>query len=68
MRIIAATPKTITVGKKLAAAVLTVCVSCNAIRNEIIVIDSVIAPIIPIVDLLFLLILLLLLILSESRI
>jgi hypothetical protein len=32
VRIIAATPKTITGGKKL-AAVLTVCVSCNAIRN-----------------------------------
>ena len=53
----------------MAAAALIVCVSCNATRNEIIVIDSVIAPIISMVDLLFLpMLLLLVLMLSESRI
>src|SRR6187200_2673373 len=67
--IIAATPKTIRVGKTVAAAALIVCVSCNATRNEIIVIDSVIAPIISMVDLLFLpMLLLLVLMLSETRI
>src|SRR6188472_489623 len=58
--IIAAAPKPITMGRFGEGAALTVCMNCNATRNEITVIDSVIAPIISIVDL-FLLILPLLL-------
>src|SRR5215469_15425115 len=52
---IAAAPKPITIGTVTESDALTVCTNCNATRNEIIVIDSVIAPVISTVDLLLLL-------------
>src|SRR5919108_5455100 len=49
--IIAATPKPITISTFDETDALTVCMNCNATRNETTVIDSVIAPIRSIVDL-----------------
>ena len=49
--IIAATPKPITIGTVAESDALIVCMNCNATRNEITVIDSVIAPVISTLDL-----------------
>jgi hypothetical protein len=53
--IIAADPKTTTMSILGAAAVVVVCMNCNATKNEITVTDSVIAPITSILGLFFLL-------------
>ena len=49
--IIAPTPKPITIGTVAESDALIVCMNCNATRNEITVIDSVIAPVISTLDL-----------------
>ena len=57
---VAAAPKPITIGTFAESATLTDCMNCNATRNEITVIDSVIAPIISTADLFLSMLLLLL--------